>query len=154
MLLMPQQSDVFRVIALEGSQEVGKPGSFQDGSDEIIGACIEVHRHLGPGLLESAYEECLCRELFLRGFRFERQRPIPLEYKGVRLDCGYRIDIIVEDRMIIELKTVERLLPIHQAQVITYLKLTKLNTALLINFNVPAIKFGLRRLTRNDGSKI
>jgi GxxExxY protein len=123
----------------ESSQEAGKPGSFGDGSDEVIGACIEVHRHLGPGLLESAYEMCLCHELHLRGFRFERQRPLPVEYKGVRLDCGYRLDLIVDDWLLIELKTVERLLPIHEAQVITYLKLTRLDTALLVNFNVSAV---------------
>jgi len=132
----------------ESSQEVRKTGSFGDGSEEIIGACIEVHRHLGPGLLESAYEACLCRELSLREFRFERQRSLPINYKGLRLDCGYRLDLIVENRILVELKTVERLLPIHEAQVITYLKLTGLDTALLVNFNVSVLKFGLRRLTR------
>jgi GxxExxY protein len=132
----------------ESSHEPGKEGRFGDGSDEVIGACIEVHRHLGPGLLESAYEACLCHELHLRGFRFERQRPLPVEYKGVRLDCGYRLDLIIDDWLLIELKTVERLLPIHESQVITYLKLSRLDTALLVNFNVSAIKWGLRRLTR------
>lgn len=132
----------------ETSQEVGKPGSLGDGSEEIIGACIEVHLHLGPGLLESAYEACLCRELSLRELRFERQRSLPIIYKGLRLDCGYRLDLIVEDKILVELKTVERLLPIHEAQVITYLKLTGFDTALLVNFNVSVLKFGLRRLTR------
>ena len=132
----------------ENLQEDEKPGSFQDGSDEIIGACIEVHRHLGPGLLESTYKACLRRELSLRRLPFEYERPLVLEYKGVILDCGYRIDLIVDQRIILEVKAVEQLLPVHQAQVITYLKLTKLNTALLINFNVAAIKSGLRRLTR------
>lgn len=132
----------------ENPQKDGKSGSFQDGSDEIIGACIEVHRHLGPGLLESAYKACLCRELALRGLPFEYERPLALEYKGTLLDCGYRIDLIVARRIILEVKAVEQLLPVHQAQVITYLKLTKLDTALLVNFNVPAIKSGLRRLTR------
>jgi GxxExxY protein len=132
----------------ESAQEDGKTGSFQDGSDEIIGACIEVHRHLGPGLLESAYKACLRHELSLRGLAFEYERPVILEYKGVLLDCGYRIDLIVNRRIILEVKAVEHLLPVHQAQVITYLKLTKLDTGLLVNFNVPAIKSGLRRLTR------
>ena len=132
----------------ESEQEDGKTGSFQDGSDEIIGACIEVHRYLGPGLLESAYKACLRRELSLRGLPFEYERPLVLEYKGVLLDCGYRIDLIIDRRIIVEVKAVEHLLPVHQAQVITYLKLAKLDTALLVNFNVPVIKSGLRRLTR------
>jgi GxxExxY protein len=122
--------------------------SFEDGSCEIIAACIEVHRHLGPGLLESAYQHCLCRELALRGLPFERERQIPVEYKGVLLDCGYRLDLVVDGRILVEVKSVERVLPIHQAQAITYLKLAKLDTALLVNFNVSAIKFGLRRLAR------
>ena len=132
----------------ESTQEDGKTRSFQDGSEEIIGACIEVHRHLGPGLLESAYKTCLRRELSLRGLPFEYERPLTLEYKGVLLDCGYRIDFVVDRRIILEIKAVEQLLPVHQAQVITYLKLTNLDTALLVNFNVPVIKSGLRRLTR------
>lgn len=132
----------------ESAQEDGKTGSFEDGSDEIIGACIEVHRHLGPGLLESAYKACLRREFFLRGLPFEYERPLVLEYKGVLLDCGYRLDFVVDRRIIVEVKAVEHLLPVHQAQAITYLKLTKLNVALLVNFNVPVIKSGLRRLTR------
>ena len=130
----------------ENEQEDGKTGSFQDGSNEIIGACIEVHRHLGPGRLESAYKACLRRELSLRGLRFEYERPLVLEYKGMVLDCGYRLDLVVDRRIIVEIKAVEHLLPVHQAQVITYLKLTKLDTALLVNFNVRAIKSGLRRL--------
>lgn len=134
----------------ENEQEDGKTGSFQDGSNEIIGACIEVHRHLGPGLLESAYKACLRRELSLRGLRFEYERPLVLEYKGMVLDCGYRLDLVVDRRIIVEIKAVEHLLPVHQAQVITYLKLTKLDTALLVNFNVRAIKSGLRRLTRKS----
>lgn len=132
----------------EGTQEDGKTGSFQDGSEQIIGACIEVHRHLGPGLLESAYKACLRRELSLRGLPFECERSLALEYKGMVLDCGYRIDFVVDRRIILEVKAVEQLLPVHQAQVITYLKLTSLDTALLVNFNVPIIKSGLRRLTR------
>src|SRR5262245_47250890 len=105
------------------AQEDGKIGRFDDGSDRIIAACIEVHRHLGPGLLESAYEQCLAYEQFLRRFRFERQRPVPVAYKGIRLHCGYRMDIVVEDKFVVEVKAIERLLPIHQAQVLTYFKL-------------------------------
>ena len=90
-------------------------------TEKIIGACIEVHRALGPGLLESAYEECLCYELSCLGVAHERQRPLPVAYKGIRLDCGYRIDIVVEGRIILELKTVEALLPIHEAQLLTYM---------------------------------
>jgi GxxExxY protein len=130
------------------SQEDGKTGRLDDGSKQVIGACIEVHRHLGPGLLESAYEHCLAHELSLRGLQFERQRPIPIVYKGVRLDCGYRLDIVLGELLIIEIKAVERLLAIHQAQLLTYLKLTGIPAALLVNFNAITLKTGLRRLTR------
>ena len=98
-------------------------------------------------MLESTYEACLCRELFLQGIRFERQFPLPVEYKGLPIDCGYRIDVLVEGWLLIELKAVERLLPIHSAQVITYLKLSGLETALLVNFNVAYLRDGLRRLS-------
>ena len=107
---------------------------------------IEVHRHLGAGLLESAYEASVCRELVLRGLSFERQRAMPLDYKGVHLECGYRLDIVVEDCVLVELKAVETLLPVHAAQVITYLKLSALPVGLLVNFNVPILRQGLRRL--------
>lgn len=131
------------------TQGDGEDGRFGDElSEKIIAGFIEVHRHLGPGLLESAYEQCVCHELSLRGISFERQQPVPVTYKGVRLDCGYRVDLVVARRLIVEIKAVERLLPIHQAQVLTYLKLTGLDTALLVNFNVPVVKDGLRRLTR------
>jgi len=129
-------------------QEDGKAGRFGDGSDEIIGAAMEVHRELGPGLLESAHEDCFCYELSLRGLRFQRQVPLPLVYKGLQLDQGYRLDVVVEGKLIVEIKAVERLLPIHEAQAITYLKLTGLNTALLINFNAAVLKHGIRRLSR------
>src|ERR1700719_4407120 len=98
----------------------------------IIGAAIEVHREVGPGLLESAYEECLCHELHIRGFAFQRQIDLPVEYKGLKLDCGYKIDLIVQDEVILELKAVEKLLPIHQAQLLTYLKLAHKRVGLLI----------------------
>jgi len=115
-------------------------------SKEIIGAAIEVHRNLGPGLLESAYEECLCRELVIRGLTFERQKPLPLSYKGIKLDCGYRLDIVVEGLVILELKAVDRIEPIHEAQLLTYLKLAKSKLGILINFNVPVLKNGIKRI--------
>jgi GxxExxY protein len=119
-------------------------------SGRVIGAAIAVHRQLGPGLLESAYEECLGFELAWNGIAYDRQVPLPLEYRGHRLDCGYRIDLVVERQLIIELKTVERILPIHAAQVLTYLRLTRLPLALLINFNVVLLKQGLRRFALTD----
>lgn len=115
-------------------------------SSQVIGACIEVHRELGPGLLESAYEECVCHELSLAGLACERQKPLALVYKGIQLECGYRLDVVVENRLILELKAVETLLPIHEAQVLTYLKLSNISLGLLINFNVPVLKQGLKRL--------
>jgi GxxExxY protein len=111
----------------------------------IIGAAIEVHRILGPGLMESTYEECLCRELGLRGHAFQRQVPLPVTYKGVRLDCGYRLDIVVEDTVILELKAVEEIAPVHEAQLMTYLKLSQKKVGLLINFHVPVLKDGILR---------
>jgi GxxExxY protein len=118
-------------------------------SKVIIGAAIAVHRELGPGLLESAYEACLHYELSQQGLRVERQVPQPLIYKGIHLDCGYRLDLLVEDLVILELKTVESLQPIHDAQLLTYLKLKKLWLGLLINFNVPILKNGIKRLVNN-----
>jgi GxxExxY protein len=112
----------------------------------VIGACIEVHRSLGPGLLESAYEECLAHELGLRRLAFERQKPVPVTYKGVQLECGYRLDLVVEDCLVVEVKAVEKLQPLHQAQVLTYLRLTGLPSALLVNFHADTIRRGLRRL--------
>jgi len=114
---------------------------------EIIGAAIEVHKALGPGLLESAYEECLCHEFKLRSFPYERQKELPIEYKGVKLDCGYRLDIVVWNKIILELKSCSELLPIHEAQLLTYLKLTNMKVGLLINFNVPVLKEGIKRLS-------
>ena len=112
---------------------------------EIIGAAVEVHRKLGPGLLESAYKECLCRELVLRGVRFLRERPLPLEYKGIRLECGYRVDILVAGIVVVEIKAVEVLAPIHDAQLLTYLRLGGWRVGLLINFNVVVLKDGIHR---------
>jgi GxxExxY protein len=114
-------------------------------TDRIIGAAIEVHKALGPGLLESVYEVCLCRELGLRGLRFEKQIDIPAEYKGVKLDCAYRLDLLVEGKVIVEVKSVETLLPIHEAQLLTYLRLAGKRVGLLINSNVPVLKKGIIR---------
>ena len=118
-------------------------------TEAIIGAAIEVHRALGPGLLESAYEECLSRELALREIPFARQVPLPVEYKGVRLECGYRLDLLVADAVVVEIKAVAGLEPIHSAQVLTYLKLTGCKLGLLMNFNVAVLKEGIRRLGLN-----
>ena len=115
-------------------------------SEKIIGCAIEVHRALGPGLLESVYEECLCHELKLQSLSFECQKPLPVSYKGVVLDSGYRLDIVVENQVVVELKTVEILLPVHEAQLLTYLKLTGIRLGLLINFNVPVLKDGIKRM--------
>jgi len=113
---------------------------------EIIGAAIEVHKVLGPGLLESAYEECMARELSLRNLRFERQKPLPVVYKEVKLECGYRMDFLVEDKVVVELKAAEALAPIHQAIMLTYLRLSGRKIGLLINFHVEVLKEGVRRL--------
>lgn len=117
-----------------------------DLTGKVIGAAIEVHRALGPGLLESAYEECLCYELNVAGIRFARQVELGLNYKSVKLDCGYRLDLVVEESLIIELKAVEKLLPIHTAQLLTYMKLSGYNLGLLMNFNTPVLKDGIKRM--------
>ena len=114
-------------------------------TSRIIAAALEVHRALGPGLLESAYEECLCRELHLRGVDFKRQVDLPVSFKGWKLDCGYKIDLIVENEIVVELKAVEKVMPIHHAQLLTYLKLSGKRTGLLINFNVPLLTQGITR---------
>ncbi len=115
-------------------------------TERIIGSCIEIHRELGPRLLESVYEECLCFELADAGIGFERQVSLPVAYKGVRLDCGYRMDVVADDLVVIELKSVEQIAPIRQAQMMTYLKLSGLPIGLLINFNVPVLKQGIKRI--------
>ena len=111
-----------------------------------IQCAIEVHRHLGPGLLESAYEECLCYELAQNGLQFERQVPLPVIYKEVKLDCGYRMDVVVENLVILELKVVEKIASIHEAQLLTYLKLSDLPLGLILNFNSPILKQGIKRI--------
>jgi GxxExxY protein len=128
-------------------QKDQKIRKYDDGSEEVIGALIEVHRALGPGLLESAYEACFCRELQLRSLAFERQRPVGIVYKGLLVECGYRIDVLVEHHVVVELKAVERLLPLHAAQVLTYMKLADVRAGLLVNFNVTSLRQGLRRLS-------
>jgi GxxExxY protein len=116
----------------------------------IIGAAIEVHRVLGPGLLESAYEECLCRELFLRGLKFKRQLPLPLEYKGVHLERSYQLDLLVENYCVVEVKSVDAIHPIHEAQTLTYMRIGDWRVGLLFNFNVEILKEGgIRRLANN-----
>ena len=115
-------------------------------TEKIIESAIEIHRHLRPGLLESAYEECLCFELNLHGLSFERQKPLPLKYKSIELDYGYRIDILVEDKVIVELKCVEKINPIHEAQLLTYLRLSNKKVGLILNFYVSLMKDGIRRL--------
>jgi GxxExxY protein len=114
-------------------------------TESIIGAGIEVHRELGPGLLESAYEECFCHELHVRGISFQRQVDLPVKYKGLSLDCGYRLDVVVENQVVVELKSIEQILPIHQAQLLTYLRLSGKKVGLLMNFNVSVLKSGIVR---------
>ncbi len=116
-----------------------------DLTQKIISAAIEVHKQLGPGLLESAYEECLSYELLQRGLSIKRQQPVPVIYKEVKLDCGYRIDILVENKIVVEIKSIDALAPIHTAQVLTYLKFASKEVGILINFNVTLLKNGLKR---------
>jgi GxxExxY protein len=118
---------------------------FDGLSNRAIGCAIEVHKTLGPGLLESAYEQCLAHELNTAGLSFVRQKPLPVHYKGVDLDCGYRLDFMIEDKLIVELKSIDKLQKIHDAQILTYMRLTRLNVGLLINFNEVLLKNGIKR---------
>lgn len=118
---------------------------FESITREIIGSAIEVHKQLGPGLLESAYEECLVYELQQKGYKLERQKPVPVIYKEIKLDYGYRIDILVENKVLLELKSIEAFAPVHEAQVLTYMKFSDIKIGLLINFNVTVLKNGLKR---------
>ena len=136
---MKHRNDIHRRDA-----ELAESG-LNEVTRRIIGGAIEVHRALGPRLLESTYEECLARELSLGGLSFKRQEHVPVTYKGTLLDCGYRIDLLVESRVIVELKAVEKVLPIHRAQLLTYLRHTGLSVGLLINFNVPFLMDGVVR---------
>lgn len=115
----------------------------------VIGSAIEVHRALGPGLLESAYEQCLCYELSQRGLAFQRQVELPIAYKAVNLACGYRMDLVVENLVVVEIKAVEQILKVHEAQLLSYLRLYKKTLGLLINFHVPVLKHGIRRIANN-----
>lgn len=125
-----------------GDAETRSKLLHEDLTERVIGAAIEVHRALGPGLLESAYEECFCHELHLRGIAFERQLPLPVEYKGITLDCGYRLDIVIENSPVFEIKCVEQVLPVHEAQLLTYLKMAHKRVGLILNFNVPILARG------------
>ena len=125
-----------------GSSELARINQI---TDQVIGSAIEVHRALGPGLLEAAYEEFLCRELDLRGLRFQRQCPVPAVYKGLRLDCSYRLDLLVAETVVVEVKTVDVLLPVHEAQLMTYLRLGDWRIGLLINFSERKLINGIRR---------
>jgi GxxExxY protein len=118
---------------------------FDELSNRVIGCAIEVHRELGPGLLESTYEQCFAHELKLGGITFQLQHPQPVQYKGIRIDCGYRLDILVENSLVIELKSVEQIKGIHEAQLLTYMKLSGAKTGLLMNFNVTKLKDGIKR---------
>ena len=120
--------------------------NINDLTGQIIGAAIEVHKELGPGLLESIYEECLCKELEFRDLQYKNQKIVQIEYKGNHIDSEYRLDIVVDDKVIVELKACETMLPIHEAQLLTYMKLTKTKVGLLINFNVPVLKDGIKRM--------
>ena len=127
-------------------QDGERPRPRDPLSEKVIGFAIDVHRSLGPGLLESAYEECLCFELQSHAVPFRRQAPLPVVYKSVKLECGYRMDIVVENQLVVEVKTVEKLMPIHDAQLLTYLKLSGIHAGLLLNFNTPVLKNGIKRL--------
>ena len=120
--------------------------SERDSTYDVVGAAIEVHRQLGPGLLESAYEACLSREILLRGLDVQRQVPLPVQYRGLQVDCGYRIDLLVDKSVVVEIKAARKILPIHRAQVLTYLKLTNNRLGLLINFNVEVLRSGIYRV--------
>ena len=115
-------------------------------SKRIIGTAIEIHKVLGPGLLESAYEECLCHELDLQKLSFERQKPLPIKYKSIKLDCGYKLDVLVEESIVLELKSCKKIESIHKAQLLTYLKLTRVNLGLLLNFNSVVMRDGIVRM--------
>ncbi len=118
-------------------------------TETIIGVAINVHRELGPGLLESAYETCMVYDLLQTGLKIEQQKPLPIIYRGVKLECGYRLDLMIENEVIVEIKSIEKLLPIHQAQLMSYLKLSNCNVGLLINFNVKILKNGIQRVVNN-----
>ena len=123
-------------------------------TEKFIGAAIEVHKSLGPGLLESTYEQCLAGELDLRNIKFEMQKPLPVIYKGTKLDCGYKIDLLIEGKLIVELKSVEKIADVHIAQILTCMKLAKIRLGLLINFNVKLLKNGIQRFVSLPSHRI
>jgi len=135
-----------KLLTTEAQRQRENAESKDLRTNPIIGAAIEVHRHLGPGLLESAYEECLCHELHLREIEFRRQVELPVSYKGLKLDCGYKIDLVVRNEVVLELKSVDHILPIYKAQLLTHMKLTGKNVGLLINFNVSLLTRGIVRM--------
>lgn len=132
-----------------GTQLVHPTGPGERWSFDVIGAALQVHKQVGPGLLESAYDACLCRELTLRAIPYQRQVPLPLKYRGISIDCGYRLDLLVGHLVVVELKSVAKVLPIHRAQVMTYLKLLKVRLGLIINFNVTALHQGVYRIAQD-----
>jgi GxxExxY protein len=134
-----------RTLTAEHTELTETRKELNELTEIVIGCAIEVHRGLGPGLLESTYEVCLCRELSLRSILFERQKPIPVVYKGVKLDCGYRADLIIDGRILVEIKSIEQASAIHDAQLLSYLKLSGMKVGLLINFNVRMLAHGVRR---------
>ena len=129
----------------EATKDTKQGIEFDELSRRVIGCALEVHRALGPGLLESVYQQCLARELAMAGVPFKSEVSLPVEYKGVQLDCGYRLDFVVDGELIVELKAVDKLLPVHEAQLLTYMKVASVPVGLLINFNVPLIKQGIKR---------
>ena len=133
------------ILTTEDTEITKTAKSINELTERLIGCAIEVQRALGPGLLESTYEMCLCRELNLQEIPFLRQQPIPVLYKGVKLDCGYRADLIVDGRLLVEIKSIDQIVAIHDAQLLSYLKLSGLKVGLLINFNVRMLKDGIRR---------
>jgi len=144
----PGHKKVFTAERAE-TAEINKEERLNKITETIIGVAVDVHRAMGPGLLESAYEACMVYDLTHAGLKVEHQKPLPIIYRGVRLDCGYRLDLVIENEIILELKSVERLLPIHKAQLISYLKLSHCNIGLLINFNVRILKDGIQRIVNN-----
>ncbi len=145
--IRPLRSDVHCVRSPFTTKNTkGTKVEFDELSNRVIGCAIEVHRNLGPGLLESAYEQCLAHELAKAGIPFALQTAVPVQYKGLALDCGYRLDLLVNDSLIVELKSVEKRLPIHEAQLLTYMKLARVRVGLLINFNVKYLKSGIKRM--------
>jgi GxxExxY protein len=144
--LKADEPDIFTTEVTEDTEVHSADEAINRLTHEIIGAAIEVHRTLGPGLLESTYEACLAHELQVRGLSAQKQMPLPIVYKEVRLDCAYRLDFVVEKKVIVELKSVDALAPIHEAQLLSYLKLSGIKYGLLINFNVEVLRQGIKRI--------